>query len=159
MLELGGEHLVDDLEYDVLHGGEVEGLHDQLRAVLDVYPQMHLVFVVILHPKHQAEVLSLLFSVLVQEMDKVIEHAWVELLNVLDDEDNGSALRVAWVQIQHLAHAFEGLLAVQLVDSALVVLQVVVLMIRPLSLLRDACSPVSSLPLPYFMLLLLFVFI
>ena len=68
------EHLIDGLEYDLLHRREVEILDRELCAVLNIYAQMNLFLVIVLHAEDEAEIQSVLVSILLHDMDQVIEH-------------------------------------------------------------------------------------
>ena len=72
---------------------------------------MDLVLVVILDAKHEAEVASLLFTVLPQKVNQIIKHCWVECLDILYDEDNGLECVHTWLVIKQAGDAFESLLA------------------------------------------------
>ena len=68
----GQKHLVNRLEYDLLHRWEVEILDGQLRAILDVDAQVNLLFVIVLDAKDQAKIQSVLVSVLLHQVDQIV---------------------------------------------------------------------------------------
>ena len=87
MLLFWEKHLIDHLEYDVLHRWEVESLHCKFCAILNVYPEMYIIFVIILDSKHQTEISSLLLAIISHHMNQIVEYLGVELFDILDDED------------------------------------------------------------------------
>ena len=66
------KHLVDYLEYDVLHRGEVESLHCKFCTILDVYAQMYIIFVIVLDSEHQTEISSLLLAIIPHHMNQIV---------------------------------------------------------------------------------------
>ena len=50
------EHVVDNLEDNLLHSRKVKVLHSHFCAVLGVDPQVNLLLVVVLHSKDEAKV-------------------------------------------------------------------------------------------------------
>ena len=85
---LGQKHVVDGLENDLLHRWEVEVLHCQLSTVLNVNSQMNFFLVIVLDAKDEAKIKPIHIAILLHNMDQVVEHAWVEQLDVFDNEDN-----------------------------------------------------------------------
>ena len=75
---LSQEHTVDGLEDDLLHRWEIEILHSELGTVLDVNPQVNLLFVIVLHSNDQTEVDTECLAILLKHMDQVIQHSVVE---------------------------------------------------------------------------------
>ena len=62
------------MENDLLHRREVEILDRELGTVLNVYAQVNLFLVIVLHAEDQTEIQSVLVSILLHDMDQVIEH-------------------------------------------------------------------------------------
>ena len=62
------------MENDLLHRREVEILDRELCTVLNVYAQVNLFLVIVLHAEDKAEIQSVLVSILLHDMDQVIEH-------------------------------------------------------------------------------------
>ena len=62
------------MENDLLHRREVEILYRELCTVLNVYAQVNLLLVIVLHAEDQTEIQSVLVSILLHDMDQVIEH-------------------------------------------------------------------------------------
>ena len=62
------------MENDLLHRREVEILYRELCTVLNVYAQVNLFLVIVLHAEDQTEIQSVLVSILLHDMDQVIEH-------------------------------------------------------------------------------------
>ena len=62
------------MENDLLHRREIEILDRELCTVLNVYAQVNLFLVIVLHAENEAEIQSVLVSILLHDMDQVIEH-------------------------------------------------------------------------------------
>ena len=71
-----------------MHKREVKVFHSHLGAVLNVDPQMNLLFIVVLNTKNKAEVQGVGVAILLQHVNQIVKHTWVETLDVLDDENN-----------------------------------------------------------------------
>ena len=77
---------IDHLKDDILHRWEVKGLHGKFGAILNVDPQVDLIFIVVLNPKNQTETTQLFLSVFLEHVDEIIEDVMWERLNVFDNE-------------------------------------------------------------------------
>ena len=80
--------MIDHLEDNLLHGGEVKILHCQLCTVLNIDTKMNLLLVIVLHAKDKTKIQSILVAVLLENMDQIIENGVVEELDVLDHKDD-----------------------------------------------------------------------
>ena len=93
------KHLENDLEDDVFHAGEVEGLDRELHAVLNGDLQVDLLLAVALHAQHQVQIKEVRSSsVDFQVVYEIVQHIGVEAFDVLDDQQNWSV------------HSFDSLL-------------------------------------------------
>lgn len=90
------DEFVYDFEDDVLHAREVEGLHCHLYTLRDLYSQVEFIFVVILDAQHEVELHVVgLFSVLLEQVDQVVQDVVGKALDVLNDKDYRTQL--LWV--------------------------------------------------------------
>jgi len=100
---LSQQQYMYNLKDNVLHARKVEGLHSQLRTILNVDSQMDFISVVVLYAQHQAQIAPMLTllgapTILLEEVDQLVQHCVVERLYVLYYEEDGALLHALLLQ-------------------------------------------------------------
>lgn len=100
---LSQQQYMYNLKDNVLHARKVEGLHSQLRTILNVNSQMDFISVVVLYAQHQAQIAPVLTllgapTILLEQVDQLVQHCVVERLYVLYYEEDGALLHALLLQ-------------------------------------------------------------